>query len=270
VIANARMYAAVPAAEAAWREIFARVAARAGVSLDYVPHKPPAPLEDLWARPDLGAVFMCGWPWAMRREAAERAAAGTAPALVAAPRVAQPGGGFAPLYRTLFVVAAASPARSLADTFGGTLAWTVEHSHSGFNAPRHHLLAHRRPDRPLLYARTIGPLVTPRRVIDAVLAGEATVGPLDSYWATLLERHEPETWRRLRVVDATAAVAIPPIVAAPDTTRDVVARLADAFRAEGEVAALALDGFAVPAPEDYAPHARWAADARAAGYDAPG
>jgi ABC-type phosphate/phosphonate transport system substrate-binding protein len=264
VIANARMYAVTPGVEARWRDLFARVGARAGVALDYAAYTAPAPLDALWARPDLGAVFMCGWPWAMRQ------AAGAAPALVAAPCVRQPDGGFAPLYRTLFVVAAASPARTLADTFGGTLAWTVEHSHSGFNAPRHHLLAHRRPDRPLLYARTVGPLVTPRRVIDAVLAGEADVGPVDSYWAALLARDEPETWRRLRVVDATAAVAIPPIVAAPGTSRDIVARLTDAFRAEGEVAALALDGFAAPAPVDYAPHARWAADARAAGYDAPG
>ena len=35
--------------------------------------------------------------------------------------------------------------RTLEDTFGGRAGWTVEHSHSGFNAFRHHLLAYRTP-----------------------------------------------------------------------------------------------------------------------------
>ena len=33
-----------------------------------------------------------------------------------------------------------APYEGLADTFGGAGRWTVEHSHSGFNALRHHLL----------------------------------------------------------------------------------------------------------------------------------
>ena len=28
----------------------------------------PVSLDDLWAREDLGCVFMCGYPWAMRAE----------------------------------------------------------------------------------------------------------------------------------------------------------------------------------------------------------
>ena len=65
-VANARMYAVTPAAEAAWRELLARVAAEAGVAFGYMPYPAPQPLEALWSRPDLGAVFMCGYPIALR------------------------------------------------------------------------------------------------------------------------------------------------------------------------------------------------------------
>ena len=64
LIANARMYAVTPAAEAAWRTILERAAARSGVPLTYMPYPAPAPLEALWRREDLGLAFMCGWPFA--------------------------------------------------------------------------------------------------------------------------------------------------------------------------------------------------------------
>src|SRR6185503_18020527 len=59
-IANARMYAVAPDAEAAWRTLIERVTADAGVALEYIRYDAPQPLEHLWARPDLGAVQMCG------------------------------------------------------------------------------------------------------------------------------------------------------------------------------------------------------------------
>ena len=61
-IANARMYAVTPAVESVWRRLLVRVADEAGVALEYVPYPAPRPLEDLWSRPDLGAVLMCGYP----------------------------------------------------------------------------------------------------------------------------------------------------------------------------------------------------------------
>ena len=59
------MYAVTPAVESAWRELLRQVAAEAGVALDYLPYPAPQPLERLWARADLGAVFMCGYPVAL-------------------------------------------------------------------------------------------------------------------------------------------------------------------------------------------------------------
>ena len=62
--ANARMYSVTPAVKAAWQELFAWVAKESGVPLAYLDHAAPAPLEDLWTRGDLGAAFMCGFPFA--------------------------------------------------------------------------------------------------------------------------------------------------------------------------------------------------------------
>ena len=77
------------------------------------------------------------------------------------------------------IVRADSEFTQLQETFGGRIGWTVAHSQSGYNAVRHHLLRYEGP--PPLYRDWVGPLVTPRRVIEAVLADEIDVGPLDSY-----------------------------------------------------------------------------------------
>jgi ABC-type phosphate/phosphonate transport system substrate-binding protein len=257
LVANARMYAVAPAAAAAWHALFARVAEAAGVPLEVVDHPPPAPLEALWARPDLGCAFMCGFPFARAAEA------GRAPRLLAAPVPTRWG---APVYATDLVVAADSPFRTLADTFGHRLAWTVEHSHSGYNAPRHHLLAQRAPGRPRLYAATVGPLVTPRAVVVAVLEGHAEVGPLDGWWHDLLRLHEPETAARLRVVATTDPAPVPPLVASAATPAETAARLRPALLALPPEPVLRLDGFAPADPARYAVTMAWEREALAAGY----
>ena len=132
LIANARMYAVAPEAEAAWRELIFHVAAEAEVALDYLPYPAPQPLEPLWGRPDLGAVQMCGYPIAMRLS-------DVVPLAAPIPAVAWAAG--RAVYRSDLIVKADAPFRKLEDTFGGRAGWTVEHSHSGFNAFRHHLLA---------------------------------------------------------------------------------------------------------------------------------
>src|SRR2546426_2894959 len=47
--------------------LFRSVADRSGGGLTVLELADPYPLEKLWARDDLGCVFMCGYPWAMRR-----------------------------------------------------------------------------------------------------------------------------------------------------------------------------------------------------------
>ncbi|MBL8670191.1 MAG: ABC transporter permease, partial [Alphaproteobacteria bacterium] len=60
LIANARMYSVAPGAAAAWKRLFAWLKERSGIDLQVIDHAFPAPLDALWARPDLACTFMCG------------------------------------------------------------------------------------------------------------------------------------------------------------------------------------------------------------------
>jgi ABC-type phosphate/phosphonate transport system substrate-binding protein len=200
--------------------LFAWLAETSGVPLGYLDHAPPAPLEALWARDDLGAAFMCGFPFA---------SAAPQPHILAAPVPSPARYGGLPRYCTDFVVRADSPATRLSDTFDGRLGWTVQHSQSGYNAVRHHLLRYPADRSERLFRQTVGPLVTPRRVIEAVIDGSIDVGPLDSYVHDLLARHEPATAARLRTIESTAMTPIPPLIASAAVPNDEVERLRDAL-----------------------------------------
>jgi ABC-type phosphate/phosphonate transport system substrate-binding protein len=110
-VANARMYSVNPPAAAAWKQLFAWVAERSGVPLEAIDHGFPAPLSELWARPDLGAAFMCGFPFV---RSANR------PRPVAAPIPAGARYGGRPVYVTDLVVRADSAFQTIEDTFGAT------------------------------------------------------------------------------------------------------------------------------------------------------
>src|SRR5207237_382563 len=148
-VASARMYSWSPTLTAAWRRMLQWVADRAGGGLKVLELADPYPLEERGARAELGCVFMCGYPWAMR---AHR------PHLLAAPVPSPARYDGRPIYFTHFVVRADSDYRTLEDTFGGRIAYSIEHSHSGYNAARFHLLGYRRPDRPTFYSQVVGPL----------------------------------------------------------------------------------------------------------------
>jgi len=180
------------------------------------------------------------------------------------------------VYRSDLIVRENAPYRTLADTFGGRAAWTVEHSHSGFNAFRHHLLAYRSAARPALYAQMQGPLVTARRILDAVRDGRIDVGPLDAYWHLLIARHEPALVSGIRVLESTELAPIPALVAAAGMSEPQIARLTQAlagaarrpwFAELGDF--LCLDGFVAVGAQDYAPTVEWARQAEAAGYARP-
>jgi ABC-type phosphate/phosphonate transport system substrate-binding protein len=263
-IGNARMYAVAPAAEAAWQALLDAVARDAGVPLDYEAYPAPAPLEALWRRADLGGAFMCGFPIAL----------GLADVRVlAAPIPSAAWAGGRAVYRSDFIVRADSPFRTLADTFGHRIGWTVAHSQSGFNAPRHHLLRHGHS----LYRESLGDLVTARRVLDAVLEGRIEVGPLDAYWHALIARHRPDLAAGIRVVESTALTPIPALVASAALPDAAFARLRAALLAAASrpwFAALAeplqLAGFAAMEKHDYAVMLEWDRAAREAAYDVPG
>jgi ABC-type phosphate/phosphonate transport system substrate-binding protein len=267
LIANARMYSVTPVVEAAWQGLLARVLAMAEITLDYIHYPAPQPMEGLWSRPDLGAVFMCGYPIALNLAEVEP---------IAAPIPSLDWAEGKPLYRSDLIVRADSPFRTLEDTFGHKAGWTVEHSHSGFNAFRHHLLTYRRPDRPRLFGSVTGSLITARAILDSVRNGTIDIGPLDAYWHALIAKHAPDLVSGIRSVDHTALAPLPAFVAGKGVDSATLHRLKQAFVAASNEDwfaqyrdALLLKGFAAVSQSDYATTLAWDREAMAAGYEVP-
>lgn len=265
LIANARMYAVAPGAVAAWKRLFAWVDEASGLRLDVIDHAFPALLNDLWARGDLAATFMCGWPW-LRHGATHQVVAAPIPAAVEAAGK--------PQYCTHFVVHRDSPFQRLEDTFGHRFAFTIADSHSGYNAPRHHLLRYRGPQQRKLFGEIVGPLTTPRRMLEAIAEKRTDVGPLDSFAYALLCRHEPALAGETRVIASTEPVPIPAIMASKEMDRGVVETLRRTLLSLGgrpELADLRADlcitGFAPLDPATYEVAERWAKEAEALGLE---
>lgn len=266
-VANARMYAVTPEVEHLWRGLLERIAEAAGVALEYLPYPAPRPLEALWSRSDLGAVLMCGYPIALELAAVQP---------IAAPIPRVPWAAGRAVYRTDLIVREEAPYARLEDTFGERAGWTVAHSHSGFNAFRHHLLAYRTRERPTLYREMLGNLTTARNVLDAVREGRIDVGPLDAYWHMLIARHAPRLVEGVRVLTSTAPAPMPAFVAAQGVAAAEVARLRAAFTSAATEAwfgtfadPLMLEGFAALDRAAFESALQWEQEARAAGYPEP-
>jgi len=210
------MYSWSPSAAAAWHRLLGWVAKTADVDLTLMDQADPTPLDELWRRDDMGCVFMCGYPWALRRDR---------PVLLASPVPSPSRYGGRAVYVTDFIVRADGPHRTLEDTFGGVIAYSGEESHSGYNAPRHHLLPHVSSGRPSLYRAVLGPYGRQRPLIDLVVKGEADVAAIDGYALDLLRRHDPAAARLVRVVETTAPAPSPPLVASPSLRADARERL---------------------------------------------
>ncbi|MGQ0674645.1 MAG: phosphate/phosphite/phosphonate ABC transporter substrate-binding protein [Rhodospirillales bacterium] len=265
LIANARMYSVAPGAAAAWKRLFRWLHDKSAVGLTVIDHAYPAPLDELWARSDLACAFMCGWPY-MRAGATHR--------VVAAPVPSAPYAQGRPVYCSHFVVRADAPFRALEDTFGHRFAYTIPDSHSGYNAPRHHLLKYRGRGGRKLYREIVGPLMTPRLMLEAIADGRTDVGPLDSFAYDLLRRHMPELAGRTRAVASTAVAPIPAFMAARGTAPAVVERLAETLCALGDAAdqadlraELCVEGFARVAAGDYRVTEAWAREAETRGLE---
>ena len=266
VVACTRMYDVTPEVRAHWHALLQHAADRAGVALECIDHAAPEPLTDLWSREDLAAAFMCGFALATRYSHVRPLAA---PVTVIAD-------GESPTYRSVWLVRADSAFDSLASTFRHRIGWLAEHSHSGFNAPRHALLAHRAPGRPALYRESIGPLKHPRGALAALADARIDVTAIDSWWWWLLQRYEAPTANRFRTIAQTPAAPIPPLVCAASCSPDVAQRLSAALLALHEqpaatphLAALGVRRFAGVTNHDYAMLTDLDRAARAAGYPLP-
>ena len=252
MIANARMYAVNAEVAAQWSAVLHWVADAARVPFEIVAHAPPASLDTLWRRPDLGSAFMCGYPWTQWDAAATR------PHMLAAvvPSPARYGG--ASVYCTDIVARADAGVATLDALSTARFAYTTPTSQSGYQAVRAFFASRAHAAGGHAFAAVVGPLVTPRAVVDAVLSGAADAGPLDSYWHDLLRRHEPATAARLRVLASTPLTASPPLVCAASVAPVVRERLAAAWRAAGTAPgvaatcdALLIGRFAAPDADGY-------------------
>jgi ABC-type phosphate/phosphonate transport system substrate-binding protein len=202
MIANARMYSVSPEVAGLWRTLLAAVIEHAGLDITLLEHTAPAPINDLWQRPDKAAVFMCGLPFSR---------ANPRPELIAAPVPSPPAFRGLPQYWSDMVVRKVSGFHTIEDTFGGRIALTVPDSQSGCLAALYFLMsnAHQFP----LYREIITPQVTPLGAMSAVVDGAADVAPIDSYAYCLLQKYRRDLTSQLRVIARTPRTPIPPLVA---------------------------------------------------------
>jgi len=249
-----------------WHALLRAAAQAAGVPIECVDHAAPAALTDLWARDDLALAFMCGLPLATRYPDVRP---------LAAPLTVLCRGGKAS-YRSAWIVRAESAFDTLAATFGQRIGWTVDHSHSGYSAPRQALLLHRTQDRPRLYRESVGPLGHPRAALAALAEGRIDVVALDAYWWWLLERHDPAAASGFRTIGDTADAPIPPLICSARFREASALRLGAALvaleRNPGalpHLEAVGLRGFVRTARTDYAQLANVERAARAANYPSP-
>jgi ABC-type phosphate/phosphonate transport system substrate-binding protein len=243
MIANARMYSVTPQVAALWRRLLGVAMAKAGAKVEIVDHAPPAPIAELWQRPDKAAVFMCGLPYSL---------ATPRPALVVAPVPSPQAYGGRACYWTDLVVRADSPFETLAQTFGHRLALTTPESQSGFAAPLYELMKHG-GTKPI-YSEIIEPRFTPMGALTSIIEGKADVAPLDSYAFALLGKYAPELTKQVRTVARTEPTAVPALVASDKASTTI----AEAFLALGIdpearllMDELLLQRFAVPKVEEY-------------------
>ena len=267
LIANTRMYGVGERCRRLWNELVTHISDDSGVSLDILDHAAPASMADLWNRPDMGLVQMCGWPfWRAKPQ----------PGLVAAPVPDHPYCGDRPLYWTDMVVRRDEAAATLEELFGRRIGWTTEHSHSGYNAPRRLLLPHFLKTGKPLFSESRGSYMSPMGIVDALLDDEIDVGPVDGYFHMLLERHRPELAARLRTIAVTEPAPIPPFVASAGIRKDELEKLRRAaVRVHLKPAArkilddLAIRRFVLPEAEFYEATERWNREATAKGYERP-
>jgi ABC-type phosphate/phosphonate transport system substrate-binding protein len=265
-IACTRMYDVTPRLRGHWHALLNAAAQMAQVEIECIDHAPPAPLAALWARDDLALAFMCGFPLATRYPEVKTIAA---PVTVLATEDS-------PTYRSVWVVRASSGFDTIEATFGHRIGWTVENSHSGFNAPRYTLLQYRTVDRPRLFRASLGPLGHPRAALKALDGGEIDVVAIDEYWWYLLQRYDAESASAFRALGHTDIAPMPPLISSatfPDacaaSLRAALGALADDPDARTHLNALGIRRFAAVSSPDYDVLARLDRVAREAGYPLP-
>jgi ABC-type phosphate/phosphonate transport system substrate-binding protein len=245
-IACTRMYNACPVVTELWAALTEEISRASGVPLRFETHPWPLDIEDIWNRPDAAFVFVCGRAFALGKMRHKPVAAPVSSAL-------SDGGSLT--YHSKILVDKNSPFRKVEDLAGQRIGWTVEHSMSGYFAPRRHLEG----VAPCPPARATGPLHTPANCLKALKDGIADAVPLDGYYYDLLARHNPAALGHTRVIAVTREYPIPFLASSPQTDDSVRAALSRAALEAAEsprmaviLESLGLTGFGAVVPAEYA------------------
>jgi ABC-type phosphate/phosphonate transport system substrate-binding protein len=247
MIANARMYSVSPEAAGLWRRLLTAVIEQAGLDIQLLEHTEPKPIDELWQRRDMAAVFMCGLPFSRSNPR---------PELIAAPVPSPLDFRGLPQYWSAMVVRKDSGYQLLEDTFGGRIALTAPGSQSGCWAALYHLMTV--ADKFPPYREVIAPQVTPLGAVSAVVDGAAEVAPIDSYALSLLQKYRRDLTSQLRTIARTPRTPIPPLVASTVASGPGLAALQAAFLEADRIpsaaplmAELLLERFVRPDPMTY-------------------
>lgn len=210
------MYNLSPRIRGLWDALFALVSLRSGVELEIIAHAAPAPLSELWTRPDMGAVFMCGYPFSRMPE-------GLRPAALAAPVSNEAWSLDQPFYASHILVASTGPVNAVADLAATRWGWTVRDSQSGYHAARSFLAGQFAGK--MKPSMTVGPLLNPSGIIAALKDGRIDAGAIDAYAFQLLSMHERDAIGGLRILATTDPLPAPLLVAAQTLPADIATAL---------------------------------------------
>ncbi|MBB3371001.1 ABC-type phosphate/phosphonate transport system substrate-binding protein [Rhizobium sp. BK077] len=196
--------------------MFALVSVQSGIELEIIAHAAPAPLSELWARPDMGLVFMCGYPFSRMPE-------GARPTALAAPVSSEAWSLDQPLYASHILVASTGAVNEVADLAVARWGWTVRDSQSGYHAARS-FLADRFAGK-VKQSMTVGPLLNPSGIVAALKDGRIDAGAIDAYAFQLLSMHETDAIDGLRILATTDPLPAPLLVAAQTLPADIATAL---------------------------------------------
>ena len=215
-ITCSRMYNLSPRIRGLWDALFALVSVQSGIELEIIAHAAPAPLSELWARPDMGLVFMCGYPFSRMPEDAR-------PTVLAAPVSSEAWSLDQPLYASHILVASTGAVNEVADLAVARWGWTVRDSQSGYHAARS-FLADRFAGK-VKQSMTVGPLLNPSGIVAALKDGRIDAGAIDAYAFQLLSMHETDAIDGLRILATTDPLPAPLLVAAQTLPADIATAL---------------------------------------------
>lgn len=155
-------------------------------------------ITDLMRSGKLDFAWLCGYPYVRNKQTMN---------LLAVPVYQGK-----PVYRSYLIVPASDrQTRSIADLRGKVFAFSDPDSNSGYLVPAYEL--HRLQEKPsTIFSKTFYTW-SHRKVVEAVAAGLAQGGAVESYvWDTLALQH-PELTKRTRIVWESAEFGFPPFVA---------------------------------------------------------